>query len=182
VDYWIRNATDRDVEGIVATIQPIYAEYGMGWHPDGYNADLFAIEDHFWRKGHTFWVAESLEEAPQILATAALFCFDPVPMGETLVEVEGQIHVGGADCSLERMYVRAEARGLGLGATLMSHAVAAARERGKRRMEIWSDKVLEGAHRFYQNAGAVLIGERICHDPDQSPEFGFILDLRRAES
>jgi hypothetical protein len=44
-------------------------------------------------------------------------------------------------------------------------------------MEIWSDKKLLDGHRLYEKVGAVLVGERLCHDPDQSPEWGLVLDL-----
>jgi hypothetical protein len=44
-------------------------------------------------------------------------------------------------------------------------------------MEIWSDKRFAEAHALYRSLGAKLVGERICHDPEQSPEWGFLLDL-----
>jgi hypothetical protein len=44
-------------------------------------------------------------------------------------------------------------------------------------MEMWSDKRFEDAHRLYQKLGAEVVGERICHDPDQSPEWGLLLPV-----
>jgi hypothetical protein len=45
-------------------------------------------------------------------------------------------------------------------------------------MELWSDKRFEDAHRLYQKLGARVVGERICHDPDQSPEWGLAIDFK----
>jgi putative acetyltransferase len=179
--FLVRNATNRDTEGLTSTIKEVYDEYSFPWFPDGYHADLYDVEQHYWRNGHGFWVAETLEDEPRIVGTCALHMFDSLPLGSPVVEVDGQARAAGADCSLERLYVRAEGRGQGVGATLFQHAIYAALDHGKRRMEIWSDKRFEAAHRLYEKFGAVQIGERLCHDPDQSPEYGLILDLRKAK-
>jgi hypothetical protein len=49
-------------------------------------------------------------------------------------------------------------------------------------MEIWSDKELTLAHPFYRAMGAADLGERVCNDPDQAEEYGFLLDLARDPS
>lgn len=177
----VRNAAARDTEGIVHVIKTVYDEYGFSWDPDDYHADLYDVEGHYWREGHAFWVAETLDEQPRIVGTCALHLFPALPMGGgPTFEHEGFVRAAAADCSLERLYVLPETRGMGVGTALMQHTVNSALERGKRRMEIWSDKRFEAAHRLYQSFGAVVVGERICHDPDQSPEWGLILDLRAA--
>ena len=52
-----------------------------------------------------------------------------------------------------------------------------ARVRGCVAMEVWTDKRFEEAHKLYLNLGAKMVGERLCHDPEQSPEYGLILPL-----
>ncbi len=91
--------------------------------------------------------------------------------------IDGKIRVLGADCSLERLYVHPEARGLGAGSALFLTTIEEARRRGRTVMEIWSDKKLENAHRLYGHFGAEVVGERICDDPDESPEWGLRLLL-----
>lgn len=181
MEYWVRNATNADTDGLVQVIREVYEEFGMAWHPDTYHADLYDVENHYWRHGHGFWVAETLDVNPTIIGTGALHVFPPVPMGADVLEYEGIIRVGGSDCSLERMYVSPTARRMGVGQTLLSHSVAFARDKNLKRMEIWSDKLFEAAHSLYLKAGAVMVGDRLCHDPDQSPEFGMVLDLRSAD-
>jgi GNAT superfamily N-acetyltransferase len=64
---------------------------------------------------------------------------------------------------LEDLYVRHDARGQGIGASLLSHVARLAVERGCGRLE-WS--VLEwneGARRFYRAQGAKILGEwQLC--------------------
>ena len=153
----------------------MFEEYGFSWDPDDYCADLYDIQTHYLDEGACFWVAEI---DGRIVGTAALEQFELLPgaVGSTL-ELAGTVRAAGADCSLERLYVRPVTRGLGLGRALFETTIAQARESGRRAMEIWSDKKLLNAHRLYGHYGAIQIGDRICDDPDNSPEWGFILPL-----
>lgn len=49
-------------------------------------------------------------------------------------------------------------------------------------MEIWSDKRFVEAHRLYQRLGAFVVADRICSDPDNSPEWGLLLPLDTPEA
>lgn len=174
----MRNASNRDTESIVSIIRAVFDEYGFTWDEAGYNADLYDVEAQYWRTGGAFWVAESIEGG-EIFGTCGLHCFDRIrPAEEPLIQVADLLRIPGADCSLERLYVNPERRRIGVGTTLFEHAIACAQDRGKRRMEIWSDKKLEDAHRMYQRFGASMVGERTCNDPDSSQEFGFVYGLR----
>jgi uncharacterized protein (DUF885 family) len=53
-----------------------------------------------------------------------------------------------------------------------------ARAHGRRKLAIWSDKRLEDAHRLYERLGACATAERVHDDPDQSHEWGLVLELR----
>lgn len=177
VSFFIRNATNRDTGAIVAIIRAVYDEYGFSWDEHGYHADLYDVESHYWKAGHAFWVAEAIEDGA-IYGTCGLHMFSRIlPSEAPLIEVEGQLRVPGADCSLERLYVHPLRRRIGVGATLFEHAIASAQDNRKRRMEIWSDKKLEDAHRMYQKFGAQVVGDRICNDPDSSPEYGLVFNL-----
>jgi putative acetyltransferase len=75
------------------------------------------------------------------------------------------------------MYVHPEARRQGIGAALIDQVVSTAKSENRAAMELWSDKRFVDAHRLYQRFGAKVVGQRICHDPDQSPEWGLMIDL-----
>lgn len=170
----IRLASRADEPAIQHVIRTVYEEYGWPWDPDDYHQDLYDIQKFYFDHGGYFWVAEYDD---RIVGTTALEVFPSFPMGETTVLVDGVTRGASCDCSIERLYVLPEARGLKIGSALWRQVVQQARELGRQRLEIWSDKRLHEAHRLYEKYGAVRVGERLCHDPDQSPEWGMILDL-----
>ena len=172
----IRLATRRDEPAIQNVIRTVYDEYGWPWFPDGYHQDLYNIDAGYFDKGGSFWVGELNGE---VIATTGLEVFPAFPneTNERLVMVDGAWRGAGCDCSLERLYMLAEGRGKGYGSQLFHHTANHARSIGCRRMEIWSDKKLLDGHKLYERIGAKPIGERLCHDPDQSPEWGFMMDL-----
>jgi putative acetyltransferase len=172
----IRLATADDAEGVVRTIRAVYDEYGFTWDAEEYHSDLYDLDGHYFAVGDQFYVAELPKRG--VVGTVALQLFPALPGSPgTTVAHEGRIRAAGADCSLERLYVHPEARRLGLGQALTQRVIDEARARGRRAMELWSDKRFVDAHRLYQRMGAEVIGGRICHDPDQSPEWGLIIRL-----
>jgi putative acetyltransferase len=171
----IRPAVPDDSPGVIRVIHAVYDEYGFTWDADEYHADLYDLRTYYLDRGHIFWVAEA---GGSLIGTAALELFDLLTgdWGATC-EVEGERRLCGCDCSLQRLYVHPSARGQGAGGALMETVLEAARRRGRRGLEIWSDKRFTEAHRLYEKFGAVSIAERICHDPDQSPEWGLLIRL-----
>jgi putative acetyltransferase len=170
----IRLAARADEPEIQRVIHAVYEEYGWPWYPDGYHLDLYNLQTHYFDVGNLFWVAEYEGE---IVGTVALDLYDPIEGENGLIELEGVLRIAGSDCSLERLYVHPSARGLGIGYALWMQTASSAKEKGKRRMEIWSDKLLLDAHKLYERKGATREGERLCHDPQQSPEWGMALNL-----
>lgn len=58
---------------------------------------------------------------------------------------------------LRMLYVEPEARGLGIGTTLVSQCVAFARGAGYRRMRLWTQSILESARSIYSAHGFKLV-------------------------
>lgn len=168
----IEPATAQDQEGVIRAIKAVYDEYGFAWEPEGYHYDLYHLEEHY--ADDCFLVAKA---GGVVVATAALKFFPTIPGDTQTTVLDGFVRVVGADCSMERLYVPAENRRRGLGMALVQELVSEARRRKCLRMEIWSDKRFVEAHQLYQKLGARTVGERICHDPEQSPEWGLALDL-----
>jgi putative acetyltransferase len=164
-----------DTPGVVDVIRAVYDEYGFTWDAEQYHADLYDLQGHYLARGHRFWIAE---QEGRIVGTAALEFFDPV-LGEPgkSTRLAETVRLCGCDCSLERLYVHPHARRQGVGGALLEQVLREGREQGRRLLEIWSDKRFGDAHRLYERLGAVTVAERICHDPDQSPEWGLILRL-----
>lgn len=176
----IRLATGSDEAEVQAVVKAVYDEYGFTWDPEDYHADLFDLEEAYFRPGHAFWVA--LADG-RVVGTAALCHHATIPgPAARVVSFEGQNRIAGTDCSLERLYVLAEARGRGIGRNLADVVIAHARSAGRRAMEIWSDKRFVEAHRLYRKLGATVVGDRVCHDPDRSPEWGLYLPLGSASA
>jgi putative acetyltransferase len=144
----VRRARAADSAAAAAVVKAVYDEYGFTWDELGYHADLQDVE----------------------AAYAAFF----------VAELDGRI-VGTAGLSeqgsLERFYVLPEARGAGVGSSLLGAVAEEARQRGHSRLEIWSDKRFEDAHRLYERHGARVVGQRVHDDPDSSHEWGLVLEL-----
>lgn len=179
--FLIRPATQADALGAAAVVKDVFDEYDFTWEPEGYHRDLYELESYYTARGHRFWVAE---QAGKIVGTVALERFDRIegPMGTLVEQVDPRFglsspRIAGCDCALDRLYVHPSARRQGLGLALFRTAVVAAKDLEHIALEIWSDKRFGEAHRLYQKEGAEIIGDRICHDPDQSPEWGLMLRI-----
>lgn len=157
-------------------IRAVFEEYGFTWEEDGYHADLYDVEGHYSANGHTFYVAES--EDGTIVGTVALRVFPCVQgSGQAVEDSRGKLRLVGCDCSLDRLYVLPSARRNGIGRALADRALTDARGQGCIKMEVWSDKRFEDAHRLYGKLGAVAVADRVLDDPDQSPEWGLVIGL-----
>jgi putative acetyltransferase len=143
-------------EDAIAVVRAVFDEYGFTWDADEYHRDLYTIDEHYLATGGGFWL---LVAAGRGLGTVAA-----LDRGDGVVEGE-------------RLYLRAERRGRGDGERLLRHVVDWSRRRGFRRFVGWSDKRFAEAHELYAKLGMARFGERICDDPDHSPEWGYELDL-----
>ncbi|MDB5956664.1 MAG: GCN5-related N-acetyltransferase [Ramlibacter sp.] len=96
---------------------------------------------------------------------AASFLRDFDPQGEKgwIAEVDGEragcvflVRKSATVAQLRLLLLRPEARGLGLGGRLVDECVAFARDRGYRRMVLWTQSNLVAARAIYAARGFVL--------------------------
>jgi GNAT superfamily N-acetyltransferase len=111
----------------------VLAEYGLTPDPEGMDGDLADIESSYFAPGGTFEVAV----APD--GSIAGCC--------------GVFVVSGDVCELRKMYLLKDARGFGLGGRLLRRALAFAKGRGYKRMELETASELKEAIAMYAGAG-----------------------------
>jgi putative acetyltransferase len=176
----LRPATAADSAAVAAVVEAVYTEYGFAWDPEGCQADLYDLGAHYLDRGHLVWVVTDpagLDPAG-LQGVIGLKLFEPVPgpLGSA-VELDAAVRLAGCDSALARLYVHPGARRRGLGTDLLRTALDAARQRGRRAVEIWSDKRLKEAHRLYHRFGARPVADRLIFDPDPCEEWGLVIDL-----
>lgn len=141
-------------DGPARVVEDVYREYGFTWEPEGYHLDVLSPETAYAAPDGFFDVA--------------------VEGGRVIGTIGGSRH--GEEAELKRLYlVRAE-RGKGVGKALAQRFVAWAKGIGCRRAVLWSDKRFQEAHALYERLGFRTFGERVCDDPDLSPEWGYVLE------
>lgn len=173
---WWRVAKAGDEAAVVEVVRQVYAEYGFTWDPEGYHRDLYDLSAHFSPPGGYLLIG-GLEEGK--VQGCCGITLHPSPGEKEVVVREGELpRLGRTDAELHRLYVIPAARRGGLGRQLTLLCFDWARGAGARAVEIWSDKRFDQAHRLYRDLGAVCVVDRICDDPDVSPEWGYRLDLR----
>lgn len=129
----IRDAKDDDAPDLIDLVAGCYAEYeGCVLDVEGEVPELLAIATSHGKAGGRFWVAES---GGKVMGSVGL-----VPAGNGTVE-------------LKKLYVSREARRIGVGARLCSHAEVEARSWGANQIELWSDTRFKDAHRLYEQRG-----------------------------
>jgi putative acetyltransferase len=160
--FLIRAARDDDAEALIGLIGAVYAEYpGCVLDVEREEPDLLEIASAYARKGGGFWVAT-------IEATGAVVgCVGWSPSSAS--DRSGWVE-------LRKLYVARAHRRKGLAGALCSRVEVAARERGARGIELWSDTRFLDAHRFYAGRGfRQQPGSRQLFDLSDSSEYHFLM-------
>ncbi|MDP7050551.1 MAG: GNAT family N-acetyltransferase [Verrucomicrobiota bacterium] len=126
----LRPATNADGDTVRTLVFEVLREYGLPPDPEGTDADLSEIEQHY-RNG---WFSV-LEVDGQIIGSVGL-----LPQEETVME-------------LCKMYLHCDWRGRGLGRLLLEKALDEAQKRGARRVVLGTARVLGEAVALYEQSG-----------------------------
>jgi GNAT superfamily N-acetyltransferase len=148
---------DRHGDGPWRVVKAVFDEYGFPFAESGYDADLARPDLHYDGRAGWFFVAED--------ATGSV------------IGCVGLTDEGGGVYELHRLYVLANGRRGGTGSALVQRVLDLARERGARKVVLFSDIHFEDAHRLYQRFGFRCTRFRYAPDPWQSREWGFEKDL-----
>jgi molybdate transport system substrate-binding protein len=150
----IRRAGAADAAAIRKVVDDVLHEYGLESDPSGVDNDLADIDASYRARGGLFEVAMGSDG--NIAGCCGIFMLDE------------------ATCELRKMYLLKEARGQGIGGRLLQRALAFARHRGYRRVELETASVLKDAIALYAGAGFVPIKRaHLANRCDQA----FALDL-----
>ena len=152
--YTIRPAGAADASAIRQVVEGVLGEYGFACDWSGVDSDLADIDASYRGHGGLFEVAVGSDG--RLAGCCGIFALD------------------AATCELRKMYLLKEARGQGIGGRLLQRALAFARLRGYRRVELETASVLKEAIALYAGAGFVPIKrDHLAARCDQA----FALDL-----
>ena len=129
----IRPATPADLPAIRDVVHRVLAEYKLELDPAGMDRDLDDLDASYFSRGGHFDVVVS--EEGHIAGCCGVYKLDD------------------ATCELRKMYLRRDARKHGIGGRLLRRALAFAKGRGFRRMELETASVLKKAIALYTGAG-----------------------------
>ena len=147
----------RHADGPWRVVSTVFEEYGFPFAESDYDADLAHPDEYYTGDTGWFWVAEAA-------------------VGE-VVGCVGLSDEGGGEFELHRLYVLSSARGHRLGERLTQLVVETARNRGARRLVLFSDVHFTHAHGVYERCGFRCDRFRYAPDPWQSREWGFIMEF-----
>ena len=129
----IRQATNQDTEDIRQVVFSVLSSYGLKPDPNSTDFDLNDISKHYLDAGGEFWVVE--DQNGQIVGCSGLYSLD------------------SSRCELRKMYLLPQARGKGLGKTLLKLSIERAKELGFSKIELETASVLKEAISLYEAYG-----------------------------
>lgn len=133
-DFHIRNWQASDRRIAFDLIGSVLAEYGLTQEPNGADRDVLEVESHYLERGGEFWI---VERNSKIVGTSAYY---PISRGQNAVEIR-------------KMYLLAEARGVGLGGFLLKELERSIAQNGFEQIWIETASVLKEAVQLYERNG-----------------------------
>jgi len=129
----IRPATNDDADAIRRVLFSVLAEYNLTTEHRGVDTDLDDIAGNYFARGGLFEVVELADRG--IVGMVGLYAKDD------------------GVCELRKMYLLPDMRGQGIGRQLLDRMLAAARQRGFKRMELETSSKLVEAIALYRRYG-----------------------------
>jgi len=152
-DFMVTAASAADVDGVIALIGRVFAEYGFIFDAAVEVPDLHAFAAHYAPPRGAFYVVRK----------------HAIVVGSVGVE---QLNAETAE--LHRLYLDAAWRGRGLGRVLVEAVLDWCRAHEVPRLVLWSDTRFDLAHRLYERMGFRRTGERtLPEDVNDTREHGF---------
>jgi DNA-binding MarR family transcriptional regulator/predicted GNAT family N-acyltransferase len=132
----------------------------MGWVISR-QATAYA-EEYGWDIGYEALVAEICAEFIKNYDPAREHCWIAEAGGEPLGSVF-LVKASDEVAKLRLLLVEKKARGLGVGRALVEQCIRSAREKGFKKMTLWTQSILVAARGIYQQAGFQRVGEEKHH-------------------
>jgi GNAT superfamily N-acetyltransferase len=132
----------------------------MGWVTS--RQAIAYAEEYGWDIGYEALVAEICAQFIKNYDPAREHCWIAEAGGEPLGSVF-LVKASDEVAKLRLLLVEKKARGLGVGRALVEQCIRAAREKGFKKMTLWTQSILLAARGIYKSAGFRLVKEEKHH-------------------